>query len=38
MFECTEIAEYIYECVEEHSYKKYTKAYANCAGHIRKMR
>ena len=38
MFECMEIAEYIYEGVVEHSYKKSTGPYANRAGNRRKNR
>ena len=35
MFERMKISTYIYEGVVEPSYKKTTKAYANCSGNIR---
>ena len=38
MFECMEIAEFIYEVVVEPSYKKTTRAESNCLGHIRQKR
>ena len=38
MFERMEIAESIYKGVVESSYKKPTRAYANCVGHIRQKR
>ena len=38
MFECLEISETNYEGVVEPSYNKSTRAYANCANHISKIR